>query len=188
EVFFDPIPTTWHLILVIFVPLAQLQVWFALRRGTPDRLRLAGFINAIVIGKSIFYSIVYLSILPLALLTIIIGLGFLPLAPYFSLIAAIVMRSKLNRIAAISPHKTFSIKNRGLVLGLGATLMLIGVIELPATITRIGIQKAVSDSPQTRAEGIRFLRNYGSKDALLRSCYNQTGIATDLIGYAFTLA
>ena len=188
EVFFDPIPTAWHVLLVIFVPLAQLQVWFALRRGRPDQLRLAGFINGIVIGISIFYSIVYLSILPLALLTVIIGLGFLPLAPYLSLIAAIVMRSRLNRIAAISPHKTFSIKIRGLVLGLGATLMLIGVIELPATITRIGIQKAVSDSPQTRAEGIRFLRNYGSKDALLRSSYNQTGIATDLIGYAFTLA
>ena len=88
EVFFDPIPSTWHLLLVIFVPLAQLQVWFAIRRGTPDRLRLAGFINAVVIGISIFYTIVYLPILPLALLTVIIGLGFLPLAPYFSLVGA----------------------------------------------------------------------------------------------------
>ncbi len=32
EVFFDPIPTIWHLLLVIFVPLAQIQVWFAIRR------------------------------------------------------------------------------------------------------------------------------------------------------------
>jgi len=187
EVFFDPIPTTWHLILVIFVPLAQLQVWFALRRGTPDRLRLAGFINAIVIGISIFYSIVYLSILPLAFVTVLIGLGFLPLAPYFSLVAALMMRYKLNRIAATSPPKPFAIKKRGLVVGLGTSLALLGVIELPSTLTRIGLQKAVSDSPQTRAEGIRFLRQYGNKDALLRSCYNQSGIATDLIGFAFLM-
>jgi hypothetical protein len=30
--FFDPIPTVWHLLLVIFVPLAQLQGWYALHR------------------------------------------------------------------------------------------------------------------------------------------------------------
>jgi hypothetical protein len=187
EVFFDPIPTTWHLLLVMFVPLAQLQVWFAIRRGTPDRLRLAGFINAIVIGISIFYSIVYLSIFPLALLTLIIGLGFLPLAPYFSLITALVMRHKLNQIAATAPPKAFTVKKLGLLVGLGATLAVLGVIELPATLTRIGLQKAVSDSPQTRAEGLRFLRAYGDKDALLRSCYDRSGVATDLIGYAFLM-
>lgn len=187
NVFFDPLPTTWHLLLVIFVPLAQLQVWFAIRRGTPDRLRLAGFINAIVIGISIFYSIVYLPILPLGLMTLIIGLGFLPLAPYFSLIGALLMRHRMNQIAATSPPKTFTVKKRGLLVGLGVTLVVLGVIELPATLTRIGLQKAVSDSPQTRAEGIRFLRTYGSKDALLRSCYSQSGIATDLFGYAWLM-
>lgn len=185
EVFFDPLPTPWHLLMVIFVPLAQLQVWFALRRGTPDRLRLAGFINAIVIGISIFYSIIYLPIVPLAFLTVIIGLGFLPLAPYFSLVAALVMRYKLSKIAATAPNKTFTVKKRGLAVGLGLTLGMLALIELPATLTRIGLQKAVSASPETRAEGIRFLRTYGSKDALLRSCYSRSGLATDLIGFAF---
>ena len=187
EVFFDPLPTTWHLLLVIFVPLAQLQVWFAIRRGTPERLRLAGFINAIVIGISIFYSIVYLPVLPLGLMTLIIGLGFLPLAPYFSLIGALLMRHKLNQIAATAPSKTFTVKKRGLLVGLGVTLVVLGVIELPATLTRIGLQKAVSDSPQMRAEGIRFLRTYGSKDALLRSCYSRSGVATDLLGLAWVM-
>ena len=184
EAFFDPIPTTWHLLLVIFVPLAQLQVFFAIRKGAPNQLKLAGFINAIVIGISIFYSIIYLSIVPLALLTVLIGLGFLPLAPYFSLVTALLMRHKLNRIAATSPPKSFTVKKRGLAVALFLTLGILALIELPATLTRIGLQKAVSDSPQTRAEGIRFLRTYGSKDALLRSCYDQTGTATDLIGYA----
>src|SRR5215216_2117253 len=69
QVFFDPIPTVWHLMLVIFVPLAQLHVWFTIRRGVPDRLMLAGFVNAVVIGISIFYSIAYLPVVPMAFLT-----------------------------------------------------------------------------------------------------------------------
>ncbi|HET6976521.1 MAG TPA: hypothetical protein VFI24_09385 [Pyrinomonadaceae bacterium] len=186
-VFFDPIPSVWHLLLVIFVPLAQLQVWFVIRRGSTDRLRLAGLLNAIVIGISIFYSIVYLSLVPLALLAILFGIGFLPLVPYFSLITALVMRHKLNRIAATSPQKSFTLKNRGLLAGVGLALAIFGVLQLPATLTRIGLQKAVSASPQTQAEGIRFLRSYGSRDALLRSCYNQTGLAPDLIGYVLSL-
>src|SRR5262249_18491742 len=82
------------------------------------------------------------------------------------------------------PPKSFTVKKRGLALGLGLTLGMLALIELPATLTRIGLQKATSASPQARAEGLRFLRTYGSKDALLRSCYNQTGRATDLIGFA----
>lgn len=186
-VFFDPLPSVWHLLLVVFVPLAQLQVWFVIRRGTSDRLGLAGFLNAIVIGISIFYSIVYLSLVPVALLAILFGIGFLPLVPYFSLIAALVMRHKLNRIAASSSPKSFTVKNRGLLAGVGLAFAALGVLQLPATLTRIGLQKAVSASPQTQAEGIRFLRAYGSKDVLLRSCYNRTGVATDLIGYVLSL-
>ena len=187
EVFFDPLPSTWHLLIVIFVPLAQLQVWFAIRKATPDRLRLAGFLNSAVIAISFFYSIVYLPILPLGLLTVMIGLGFLPLAPYFSFIAAVIMRYRLKQIAATAPNPGFSVKTRGLLVGLGVTLAVLGVIELPSTLTRIGLQKAASSSPQTRAEGIRFLRTFASKDELLRSCYNQTGSATDLIGFAFSI-
>src|SRR4026207_589849 len=65
EVFFDPIPTIWHLPLVIFVPLAQFHVGLAFRRRAADRLALAGSLNAVVIGISIFHSIVYAPLLPL---------------------------------------------------------------------------------------------------------------------------
>src|SRR5215210_6953099 len=78
EAFFDPIPTMWHLMLVIFVPLAQLQVCLAIRRGVPERLTLAGLANAAVIAISIFYSIIYIPLLPLAALFLPFGLGLLP--------------------------------------------------------------------------------------------------------------
>jgi hypothetical protein len=78
RMFFDPIPSVWHLMLVILMPLGQLHVWYAIRRGTPDRLRLAGFVNAAVIAVSLFYSICYLPFVPVAVLTVLILFGVRP--------------------------------------------------------------------------------------------------------------
>ncbi len=186
-VFFDPIPTIWHLLLVIFVPLAQLQVWFAIRRVAADRIALAGFLNAVVIGISLFYSIVYIPLLPMGILALLFGLGLLPLAPYLSLLAAVLMRRQLKKVADTAPRPSFSIKTRGLLAGLALTTVVIGVIELPGMLTTIGFQMAMSSSPHTRSEGIRFLREFGNKQAMLRSCYGQSRWATNLIGSAFSI-
>src|SRR5215207_1896717 len=175
EMFFDPIPTIWHLLLVIFVPLAQLQVWFAIRGRAADRFALAGLLNAATIGISLFYSVVYLPIFPLAMLTLLVGVGVLPLAPLLSLLASLIMRYQLKRVAATAPQKSFAVKTRGLLAGLAMTAAVMGVVEFPSTLTTIGLQMATSASPEMRNDGIRFLREYGSKDALLRSCYSQSG-------------
>ena len=186
SVFFDPIPTAWHLAMVILMPLAQLHVWFTIRRGTPNRLMLAGFVNAAVIGISLFYSLCYLPFAPVAVLTILIVVGLLPLAPFLSLIAAIKMRQQLRRIAATTPRKNFALGTKGLLTGLGVTVVAIGMIELQATLTRYGLQMAASSSAQTRTRGIRFLRTYGSQDQLLKSCYNQARSTTDILGDLFS--
>lgn len=186
-IFFDPIPTIWHLMLVIFVPLAQLQVWFAIRRVAADRLALAGSLNAAVIGISFFYSIVYLPLLPMSALALLVGVGLLPLAPYLSLIAALIMRRQLKKIAAKTPRRSFAIKKRGLLAGLALTTIAIGLIELPTTLTMIGLQMATSRSPQMQRKGIRFLRDFGNKQAMLRSCFGQSRYATNLIASAFTI-
>lgn len=188
EYFFDPIPTFWHLALVIFVPLAQLQTWFAIRRADPNRIEMASGLNTAVLGISIFYSIVYLPVVPLGLLTLLVGLGLLPLTPYLSLFAAILMRRHLKRIAATAPPKPFPLTLAGLFAGLALSAAVIGLIELPATLTRYGLQMAASTLPQKQSDGIRFLRNYGSREYLLRSCYEQSGRATDLLGEVFSIS
>lgn len=187
ENFFDPIPTMWHLMLVVFVPLAQLHVWFAIRRGAAPRPFLTGLVNAITIGISLLYSVIYLPLIPLAALTLLVGLGLLPLAPLLSLIASIVMRVQLQRVAARTSQSNFGISAPGLVLGLAGTALLIGAIELPASLTRYGLQLATSESAETRAEAIRFLRAWGSKEYLLRACYARSGRGTDLAGFVLSL-
>jgi hypothetical protein len=182
RMYFDPIPSVWHLMLVVLMPLGQLHVWYTIRRGRPDRLTLAGFVNAAVIAVSLFYSICYLPFVPVAVLTVLILVGLLPLSPFLSLIVAITMRQQLRKIAAAAPRKNLALGTAGLLITFGFTFGAIVVIELPATLTRYGLQMAASSSAETRTRGIRFLRNYGSKDHLLRSCYNQSRGTTDMLG------
>ena len=187
EVFFDPIPTLWHLLLVIFVPVAQLHIWFIIRRGGTTRPVLAGLVNAIAIGVSLFYSIIYIPLLPLAAMMLIFIVGFLPLAPLLSLVASIVMRVQLQQVTKTAGQKSFALRKTGLLAGLAITAILIGAMELPGSITRYGLKLAASADPQTKAKGIQFLRNYGSTEYLLRTCYGRTGWATDLYGFLFTI-
>ena len=185
ETFFDPIPSTWHLMLVTFVPIAQLHTWFTIRRGTAQSLRLTGWLNALALGVSIFYSFVYLPLLPAAALTLLLIIGLLPLAPLLSMIAAIVMRHHLTQISAKAPQKKFIMRKAGLLTGLVLVAAFIGLLELPASITRYGLRKAASNIPEISAEGIRFLRSYGSREYLLRTCYGRSGWATDFVGFLF---
>jgi hypothetical protein len=188
--FFDPMPTVWHVLLVGFVPLSNLLVSIAVWKGKTfiEAYRNAplvlGLMNGITIGVAFFYALLFLPITPLALFAILAyGLGFLPLAPLFSLISAILCRRSLKKILIT----TTSPKIPGLWLGLGLSLALLIVAEIPSTLTRFGLHMATSNSPETKLRGIRWLRTFGDKDLLLRACYQRPGSATDLVGYIFSL-
>jgi hypothetical protein len=184
EDIFDPIPTLWHLLLVVFVPLAHFQVWLAVRKGSTQRGTLLGIANAVAIGVASFYSIVFLPIFPLAVIAIAyMGLGLLPMAPIFSLLSGIILRRQLRRIAP----RSFAVRMSGLAVGVSIAFAAISLLELPASLTRVGLQMAASDSPEQSARGFRLLRLAGNKDYMLRACYNRTGLATDPVGFLFSL-
>src|SRR6185295_7703340 len=122
----------------------------------------------------------------LAMLAMIFaGLGLLPMAPLFSLIAGLLLRRNLRRVVT---EKSFTLRPRGLVAGFAIALAAITLVELPVSLTRVGLQMAASESPERRAKGLRWLRSFGDSDYLLRACYSQTGQATDLMGYIFSLS
>ena len=187
ETFFDPIPTMWHLLLVIFAPLAQLHVWFVVRRGASTRPVLTGLVNAVAIGVSLFYSFVYIPLLPLAALTLLFVVGILPLAPLLSFIASIVMRVQLKQVAFTTHQNSFALRKAGLFAGFAITAASIVLMELPASLTRYGLKMAASPHVETRSKGIQFLRTFGSREYLLRTCYGRSGWATDLVGSFFTV-
>ena len=183
DIFFDPIPTTWHLLLVVFVPLAHLQVWLALRKGSTQRRTLLGFANVLALGISVFYSIVYIPLLPVSLLALVFIMGVLPLTPYFSLVASIILWRQLRR----NTPRSFPLKTAGVITGVALAFVMVALLEIPASLTRMGLQMASSVSAEQRAKGIRWLRAVGDRDYLLRACYTRTGRATDLIGYLLSL-
>lgn len=186
EVFFDPIPTVWHVVMVVFVPVANLQVWLAIRKGETERPALLGYANAFAIAISAFYTIVYLSITPIAIVAILlIGLGFLGLTAHFSLLSALLLR---RRLKMISPQQSRgAVGAKGLLIAIAAMFVVIGALEFPRTMTQIGLKMATSDSPEKQSKGIRWLRRWGNDDLLLRSCYKRSGMmGTDIIGFLAT--
>lgn len=180
EILFDPIPSPFHTVLVASMPLCNLLVLRAVVLQQSTHLRLLSILNGVSIGVSLFYSILFAPVSPIALIGIFfVGVGLLPLGPLFSLLAAISLRFHLKRLAQ-SDHRPPPFWP-GFVLALG---LLMG-IELPSTATRIGLALADSESPVLSNAGIGWLRAVGNEEQLLRHCYASTRTATDLIGALF---
>lgn len=177
--FFDPIPSVAHVLLVGLVPVANLLGWWVSFTRRDRYLRSVLFLNSVALGVAAFYTILFLPIMPLAFLALVVGLGMLPLAPLLSFIAAIMSRVALHRTAspeAVKPRFDFS-------LGIAAALIIIIGVELPATLTRIGIQMAASHEHERQLRGVRLLRAAGNQDLMLRACYRRSGRTTDMISF-----
>lgn len=174
-VFFDPIPTIWHALLVGFVPLAHFLGCLALwrRNGTYRRGLLR--MNAVAIGISLYYALVFLPLSPFAVVGVLyFGLGLVPLSPLLALLVGLVIRSALKRLPSTPGTADPSIwKYIGLVAGI--ILLLHG----PKLLTVAGLRAANSPNAERRADGVRFLRTYGSDDMLLRLCYARDRLILD---------
>jgi hypothetical protein len=179
DALFDPLPTMFHIFLVALVPLANFLVWRALRLSdVSPRLAL---LNGAAIGIAVFYSVVFLPLIPIAAVAVVyFGLGLLPLTPLVSLIASIRLRMHLSRFARDSRLRA------PLWPGLVAGLLALLAIELPATVTRIGMEIATAETHETRLRGIQWLRVVGSEEVLLRHCYPRSGRGTDMVGSLFS--
>ncbi len=178
-VFFDPIPSAAHVLMVGVVPIANLLGWWVSFTRRDRYLRSVLFLNGIALGVAAFYTILFLPITPLAFLALVFWIGILPLAPLLSFIAAIICRVALHRTAspeAVKPRFDFS-------LGIAAALVIIVGVELPATLTRIGIQMAASHEHEQQLRGVRLLRTIGNQDLMLRACYQRPGRTTDMISF-----
>ena len=89
DAFFDPIPTYWHVAAVSLVPASNLLVWYHLQDETRRTTKWFVFANGVAIAIAGFYALLFLPLLPLALVGIIVGLGLPPLAPLASFVCAL---------------------------------------------------------------------------------------------------
>jgi hypothetical protein len=177
-VLFDPLPTPLHMLLVLFVAASNAWVWYVVAKQPNQRHhRWATWANAIAIGIAGVYSVMFLPSLPISTVAILFyGLGLLPWAPLAALVSALRLRVHLERYADAERLPFSSWK--GILLGIGLLVM----IDVPATLTRIGMHMAISPVESRQARGLYLLRTLGSESTLLRMCYVRSAKSTDMIG------
>src|SRR5215831_1843415 len=184
QMFFDPLPTVWHKILVIAVPPANLLVIRGLWRSDAEYHWRLGLANGLAVAVSTFYTIIYLPITPLALLALVFaGLGLLALAPVLSLIASALCLRQLQMLAREGREFYGSSRKpmRDFGFGFALAALILIVIEVPVIATRVWMSKAASDSQAESARALNLLRRYGHEKTLLAACNSQRKFAS-LIG------
>ncbi len=168
-VFFDPIPSIWHVFMVAAVPLSNLWAWRVVRTGESTLSAALKVANGYAIGIAAFYTLLFLPILPFAVIGVFyIGWGLLPMAPLFALIGALVLRGYLKRISM--PAKPFP----GIWTGLGLAALALALTVLPITATRYWTSQAGSGSPAQATRAVKWLRWLGSDTTLLGDCYGSS--------------
>ncbi len=178
-VFFDPVPTVWHSVLVLSVPLLN---WWLLTRGRTSGAMAQGIAAGVSMVVAIFYGLLFLPLLPLSVLALIaMGLGFLSLTPIFAAIATWRVMVRCRR-GVLMPW----VFKRGLLMGAAGAALIIFVLEAPSAWTRFQLSRAVSEDVKTADAGLARLRNFHSERTLLRACYEGnrgTNMATDIAGW-----
>jgi hypothetical protein len=174
EALFDPLPTLAHLGLVAAVPILNLKLWLMRRRELPIG-RGWLFAAGVSVAVSLTYSILFLPIYPIAALGILyFGLGLLVFAPLLSGLSTMAIVVDLAHAGQVRFGRVMT---GGLLAGLLAMLAL----DLPAAITGQAIRGSNSVDAHERERAIILMRRFGSRELLLRYCYEQSGRSGGLL-------
>lgn len=180
---FDPIPSLWHFALLAAVPLGNLALW----RTLSGKLRLRREVQALVLGFAAgvagFYSVMFLPLLPLALVAILVGIGVLPFAPVAAMLASLRLGRHLKAVTEATPWSP-----KHVAAGVAAALLALVALELPFLITRHGMKLAASADAHERARGVELLRDWGSRDMLLDHALGRVSRAAGPLGLVFAVS
>ena len=189
EVFFDPIPTVFHLLFVAAVPIVNLATAIWVKQGAYDssgkRLEWMVIANSIVLTIALFYALIFLPMMPIAFIGVVAwGVGFLPLSPILAVPATWLFRSYVLDVAKLRQSRT-----RGFVFGFALVCSFLLLIELPAAVTHVGLQLAMSNNKAVSGQGIVLLRKAATPSIIfdyasghLAPHINLPGLAVALVG------
>jgi hypothetical protein len=172
DAFFDPLPTLGHLVLVSAVPVINLLLLRALEEeAAPGRWLVVAGGGALAVSAT--YAFIFLPMLPIALVGIIIfGIGLLPFAP---VLAGVISFRWLAELAARDRRV-----GRRAAAGVVAGLVLLVIVDLPATATWLALDTYRGDAADQR-RAVTMMRTVGDREALLRMSYGDNVRATGLV-------
>ncbi|MEN6415854.1 MAG: VIT domain-containing protein [Armatimonadota bacterium] len=168
SIFFDPIPTVWHAILLGLVPLANAVTIFVWRRGITRYLTLLVFLAGMSIGVELFYSIEFIPLAPFSAIGILMmGIGLCGLSPFFAFASSIVCGNRLKDLYPEQSRKRAAALWGGIVVG----LVFLSAFVFSSYMTYTGLRMAASADEATSLRGVHMIRTFGNKSTLLRACY-----------------
>ena len=175
--FFDPIPTWWHVLLVASVPLINGIIIYRVRKGTPSKTTPLLAANAATIVISLFYAVAFAPLcIPGLIAVFYFGFGLLPMAPLFGSIACFLSRGHLLSITTLERTQTLRAGFIGAMIGVAC----LTALEFTNAVTRVALEWADDENPQTQNRGIRILRWAGNENTMLRACYERPRKFTNL--------
>jgi hypothetical protein len=176
QALFDPLPTLAHLALVTAVPCINLRLWLAWRTeaALPRGWVFAGALAGGVAGC---YALLFLPVYPLAAIAIIFfGLGLLPFAPLGAAIAALTL-TRSTAAATERPYLKLAFS------GFASAVLVVIALDAPTVITRAAVRASASPDAAERARAVTMMRRFGSREVLLRVCYDTSRHSAGLLGF-----
>jgi len=179
--FFDPFPSPAHVVLFGLIPFSNFLVWLGTRRDMSSHYAFMSLASGMAMGVACLYSLMFLPLTPIScFFTLALGFGLLGLAPLLSVPCNLISGRTVCHLAS----KKLTYFNAHQVEHIGHMIILVMVVavELPSTLTRINLSRAADANPVIAADGVKWLRRFGSAEVLQRACYERSGRATDILG------
>lgn len=176
SVFFNPVPTGWHVAWIALVPATN--AW--LLRGTGTEMT-RGVAAGFTLVTTLFYGLLFLPLIPVSVIGLIFfGLGIVSLTPVFT---ALVTWRIGRGARQLSPEPTRF--KTGWRVGVLAGVVVLTSLEGPAVWTRANLAAAMKGDRDSAA-ALSRLRAYHSDRTLLKVCYEGSrgmSMATDISGW-----
>jgi len=188
SMFFDPIPTWIHVILIALVPITFISVRIYRKKlETIDDGELIDFkkiktlkaMLGFILPVIVYYTILFIPVTPLAVFGCIILLGFLPLAPLFCFMGWFWANSGISDTIE---RQHLSTSRKWLKYGLISGLVCLVALETPAYLAQKALTDAVSKDVETSQRGIENIRRFGGDDTLLYLSYHGESRTTGFSG------
>ncbi len=163
DMFFDPLPNIWSCLVFALIPIANAMVLSGLAHPTENSLPRLMMANGISIGVSAYFSLTFVTLLPLSMLGSLIGVGLCGLTPFFALVCACRLRTRLLKMR--SNYEISSPERLGSLGGIAGFLLLLP-IGLSALTTDVALNWIENGNVEFREKNVRWLENYGSTSVL----------------------
>jgi len=161
--FLDPLPNIWSCLVFALIPISNAMVLYGLAHPTEKSLSRLMLANGISIGVSAYFSLTFLTLLPVSMLASLIGIGLCGLTPFFALVCACRLRTRL--LAMRGKYEISSPERLGSLGGIAGFLLLLP-IGLSALTTDVALNWIENGNVEFREKGIHWLENYGSTSVL----------------------